>query len=72
MPGREPTSAELLALKKAGDSVVPFGRFKGQTLRDVDVENRPYLEWMERNCNLRDPFASNLTLWLDYGHRETE
>jgi len=70
MSNREPTSAQVMSLKKAGDMFIPFGRYKGQTVRDVSEVNRKYLEWMEENCQLSEYFKEHLTLWLDFGHRE--
>jgi putative quorum-sensing-regulated virulence factor len=47
----------------AGNYRMPFGKFKGERLKDVDTD---YLEWVLQNCdNIRDSLRDAIEQWLN-------
>jgi uncharacterized protein (DUF3820 family) len=50
------TDAEFVAPESDRDLQVslPFGKYKGLTLGQVLEENPAYLDWMSRECDLRE------------------
>ena len=49
-------------LKDIEKCTLPFGKFKGETVGDVLIEDRSYIEWMART---EGPSAIALRFYLD-------
>lgn len=51
-----------MAASSPGEFIVPFGKFKGTKLRDV--EDLTYLDWMLSLENLREGTRAAIMTWL--------
>ena len=65
MPDRHLLVSTLEAFHKARDierqsatDIIPFGKYRGQKITDVCVENIGYLKWMANNTDIREKYSA--------------
>ena len=44
--------------RQSATDIIPFGKYKGQKIEDVCVENIGYLKWMANNTDIREKYGA--------------
>lgn len=48
------------ATKEPKEPTMPFGKYKGHTLKSIAEKDLSYIKWLEENTELREPLATQV------------
>jgi len=51
-------------ISQGAEDILHFGKYKGKTIGDISLEDKPYLEWLLKQPNLKNNLMNKIKKYI--------